>query len=234
MLSATLYAQKQNITYSIDPSAFEDTTPVTITINGNSINEDTWAAGYALYLWSWSYDVNDASQMDSPSNGSWTASNDAARFTYNAITDTYTKIVTPSVYFGRSGIGKIGFLVKAKDGTGNKQSQDILVEVGSFQATLTAPAENSTTIIASGSDFNITATNTNGAASYTLKANGTTINTNEGTSSYSFNQINITGNQSYELSIVQGAVTISKKFSVVVNPNTVSEAMPAGLEDGIN
>ncbi|HEX8014551.1 MAG TPA: alpha-amylase family glycosyl hydrolase, partial [Flavobacterium sp.] len=45
---------------------------------------------------------------------------------------------------------------------------------------------------------------------------------------------NITTNQSYELLVTQGAVTISKKFSVIVNPNTVSEAIPAGLVDGIN
>ncbi|KUJ63281.1 alpha-amylase [Flavobacteriaceae bacterium CRH] len=234
LLSVTIFAQKQNVTYSINPSTFEDTTPITITISGASINEGTWAVtGNALYLWSWSYDVNDANQTDSPSNGSWTVSAEASKFTYNAGTDTYTKTFTPSVYFNRNGIGKIGFLVKAKDGTDTKQSQDILVEVGSFQATLTAPTENSANIIASGSNFAISATNTNGAATYTLKANGTTINTNV-TASYSYSHTSITTNQSYELTIVQGATTIVKKFSVIVNPNTVSAAMPVSLVDGIN
>lgn len=235
LLSTAIFAQKQTVTYSINPPTFEDTTSITITINGSSINESTWSVtGNALYLWSWSYNVNDAAQMDSPSNGSWTVSNEASKFTYNAGTDTYTKTFVPSVYFNRSGIGRMGFLVKAKDGSGGKQSQDILVEVGSFQATLTAPAENSASIIASGANFTISATNTNGAASYTLKANGTTINTNAATSSYSYSHTNITNNQSYELTIVQGATTIVKKFSVIVNPNTVSAAMPAGLVDGIN
>ncbi|RUT71149.1 T9SS C-terminal target domain-containing protein [Flavobacterium cupreum] len=235
LLSTAIFAQQQTVTYAINPSPFEDTTSITITINGSSINESTWGvSGNALYLWSWSYNVSDAAQMDSPSNGSWTASNEASKFTYNAGTDTYTKTFVPSVYFNRSGIGRMGFLVKAKDGSGGKQSQDILVEVGSFQATLTAPAENSASIIASGSNFTVSATNTNGAASYTLKANGTTINTNAAASAYSFSHTNITSNQSYELSIVQGATTILKKFSVIVNPNTVSAAMPAGLVDGIN
>ncbi|MCD0464016.1 alpha-amylase family glycosyl hydrolase [Flavobacterium sp. ENC] len=235
LLSTAIFAQQQTVTYAINPSPFEDTTSITITINGSSINEGTWGvAGNALYLWSWSYNVNDAAQMDSPSNGSWTASNEASKFTYNAGTDTYTKTFVPSVYFNRSGIGRMGFLVKAKDGSGGKQSQDIVVEVGSFQATLTAPAENSASIIASGSNFTVSATNTNGAASYTLKANGTTINTNAAASSYSYSHTNITSNQSYELTIVQGATTILKKFSVIVNPNTVSAAMPAGLVDGIN
>ncbi len=235
LMAVTVFAQQQTVTYSINPPTFEDTTPITITINGTSINESTWGVtGNALYLWSWSYDVNDANQMDSPSNGSWTSSNEAAKFTYNAGSDTYTKTFTPSVYFGRNGIGRIGFLVKAKDGSGSKQSQDIVVEVGSFQVNLTSPVENSASIIASGSNFNIAATNTNGAASYSLKANGTVINTNASTASYSYSHINVTNNQTYELSVTQGSTTIVKKFSVVVNPNTVSQTMPAGLVDGIN
>lgn len=234
-MAVTVFAQQQTVTYSINPPTFEDTTPITITINGTSINESTWGVtGNALYLWSWSYDVNDTNQMDSPSNGSWTSSNEAAKFTYNAGSDTYTKTFTPSVYFGRNGIGRIGFLVKAKDGSGSKQSQDIVVEVGSFQVNLTSPVENSASIIASGSNFNIAATNTNGAASYSLKANGTVINTNASTASYSYSHINVTNNQTYELSVTQGSTTIVKKFSVVVNPNTVSQTMPAGLVDGIN
>lgn len=235
-MAVTLFAQQQTVTYSINPPTFEDTTPITITINGNSINETSWgiAATHALYLWSWSYDVNDANQMDSSSNGSWTASDEASKFTYNAGTDTYTKTFTPSVYFGRNGIGRIGFLVKAKDATGDKKSQDITVEVGSFQVSLTSPVENSTTIIASGANFNIAATNTNGAASYSLKSNGAVINTNTSTTNYSYSHTNITNNQTYELSVTQAGTTIVKKFSAVVNPNTVSETMPAGLADGIN
>ncbi len=236
LMAVTVFPQVQTVTYSINPATFEDTTPITITINGNSINETSWgiAATHALYLWSWSYDVNDANQMDSSSNGSWTASDEASKFAYNAGTDTYTKTFTPSVYFGRNGIGRIGFLVKAKDATGDKKSQDITVEVGSFQVSLTSPVENSTTIIASGANFNIAATNTNGAASYSLKSNGAVINTNTSTTNYSYSHTNITNNQTYELSVTQAGTTIVKKFSAVVNPNTVSETMPAGLADGIN
>ncbi|MBF4487998.1 MULTISPECIES: alpha-amylase family glycosyl hydrolase [unclassified Flavobacterium] len=235
LMAVVAFAQKQMATYSISPSTFEDTTPITITINGTSIDESTWGViGNALYLWSWSYDVNDTTQMDSPSNGPWTASNEASKFTYNSATDTYTKTFTPSVYFNRNGIGKIGFLVKAKDGTGTKQSQDILIEVGSFQVSLTSPVENSASIIASGYNFNIAATNTNGVASYSLKANGTVINTNTSTVSYSYSHIGVTNNQSYELTVTQAGTTIVKKFSVIANPNTVSQAMPTGLVDGIN
>ncbi len=227
--------QQQSVVYSVSPATFEETTAITISINGASVNEATWGVtGNALYIWTWSFDINDANSIDCPTNGIWNASNEANRFTYNSATDTYTKTFTPNVFYNRNGIGKIGFLVKAKDGTGDKKSQDNFVEVGAYQVTLTAPAENSSTIIASGGSLTISATNTGGNASYVLKANGANLNTNAATSSYSYNHTNITGNQNYELQVTQGTTVITKKFSAIVNPNVVSEVMPAGLLDGIN
>ncbi|WP_269686484.1 alpha-amylase family glycosyl hydrolase [Flavobacterium lacustre] len=235
LFSIAGFGQVQTVTYTVSPATFEETTAITITINGNSINETTWGVtGNALYMWTWSFDVNDVNSIDCPTNGTWTSSNEANRFTYNAISDTYTKTFTPNVFYNRNGLGKIGLLIKAKDGTGDKKSQDIFVEVGAFQTTLTAPLQNSSTIIASGSNLKITATNTNGNASYTLKANGTTLNTNASTASYSYTHTAITNNQNYELSVTQGATTIVKKFSVIVNPGTISATLPVGLVDGIN
>lgn len=234
-LSIVASAQQQTIAYTISPATFEETTSITITINGNNVNEATWGVtGNALYMWTWSFDINDANSIDCPTNGTWTASNEANRFAYNSVTNTYTKTFTPNTFYNRNGIGKIGFLIKAKDGTGDKKSQDNYVEVGAYQVTLTTPAENSSTIIASGGSLTIAATNTGGNASYVLKANGTTLNTNAATSSYSYNHTNITGNQNYELLVTQGTTVITKKFSAVVNPNVVSETMPTGLVDGIN
>ncbi len=234
-LSIAAAAQKQTVPYSINPATFEETTAITITINGSNVNEATWGVtGNALYMWTWSFDSNDANSVDCPTNGSWTASDEGNKFVYNSITDTYTKTFTPNTFYNRTGIGKIGFLVKAKDGTGDKKSQDNFVEVGTFQVTLTAPAENSSTIIALGGSLTISAANTGGNASYVLKANSVNLNTNAATSSYSYNHTNITGNQNYELEVTQGATVITKKFSAIVNPNAVSESMPAGLLDGIN
>ena len=233
--SMATFAQQQAVTYSINPATFEETTSITITINGSSVNEAAWGvSGNALYMWAWSFDINDTNIVDCPTNGAWTASNEANLFTYNAGSDTYTKTITPNTFYNRNGIGRIGFLVKAKDGTGDKKSQDIRAEVGSFQVTLNAPAENSATIIASGGSLSIAATNTGGNASYVLKANGTTLNTNAATSSYSFNHSAINGNQNYELQVTQGTTIITKKFSAIVNPNVVSAVLAAGLVDGIN
>ena len=233
--SIATFAQQQTVTSSINPPTFEETTSITITINGSSVDELAWGVtGNALYMWAWSFDINDANIIDCPTNGAWTASNEANRFTYNAGSDTYTKTITPTTFYGRTSIGRIGFLVKAKDGTGDEKSQDIIHEVGSFQVALTAPAEKSATIMTSGGSLSIAATNTGGIASYVLRANGTTLNTNAATSNYSYNHTSIAVNQNYELQVTQGSTVITKKFSAIVNPNAVSEALPAGLVDGIN
>lgn len=233
-LSIFASAQQQTVTYSISPATFEETTAITITINGNSINETTWGVtGNALYLWAWAFDINDTTQKGTPLNGSWTSSDEASKFTYNSANDTYTKTITPTTYYNTTGIGKIGFLIKAKDGTGDKKSQDILAEVGLFQVNLTSPLQNSSTIIATGGSLSIAATNTNGTAAYNLKSNGISITT-VATSSFTYTHANITANQNYELEVTQNATTIIKKFGVIVNPGTVLEAIPSGLEDGIN
>ncbi|MCO6161328.1 alpha-amylase family glycosyl hydrolase [Flavobacterium sp. NRK F7] len=230
-----VFSQQQNVTYSVAPSSFEENQSITITINGNSINEATWGVtGNALYLWAWSFDTNDTNILDCPTNGSWTSSNEANRLTYNAGPDTYTMTFVPNTFYARTGIGRIGFLVKAKDGTGDKKSQDILIEVGAFQSTLVTPAVNSTTILNSGGNLSISANNNNGNANYNLKANGASINSVANVSSYSFNHTNITTNQNYELEITQGAVTQTKTFAVVVNPGAVTQALPNGMEIGIN
>ena len=127
LFSTVVYSQQQTITYSITPTVFEETDAITLTINGNSINEATWGVtGNALYLWSWSYDLNLSNQQDCPTNGTWTNSNEANRLTYNSGNDTYTLTFTPTAFYSRTNIGRIGFLVKAKDGTGDKKSQDVL------------------------------------------------------------------------------------------------------------
>ena len=118
--------------------------------------------------------------------------------------------------------------------SGSPQSADTFVPVGSFQLNLTAPVQNSATILPSGSVFNIEATNTGGNANYSLKSNGVEIASNNGSSIFSFQHIDITSNQNYVLEAVQGSSTKTKKFSVIVNNGAVSGVIPLGLKDGVN
>lgn len=168
--------------------------------------------------------------------GSWGNNTTQPAFTQNG-GNTYQLTLSPDLYtyFGiptTSTITQICIVVR--NAAGNQQTTDIFIPVGAFQVTLNSPAQNSNTIIASGGSLNIAATNTGGNASYNLIANGTSINTNPATSNYSYTHTNITSNQSYSLVATMGTDVITKNFNVIVNPGTVSEAMPAGLEDGIN
>uniref|UniRef100_UPI004048533F hypothetical protein n=1 Tax=Flavobacterium sp. TaxID=239 RepID=UPI004048533F len=122
LISVFVFSQQQTITYSVTPASFDENQNITITINGSSVNEATWGvAGNALYLWTWSFDSNDVNILDCPTNGSWTNSNEANRLTYNSGNDTYTMSFVPSSFYARTNMGRIGFLVKAKDGTGDKK-----------------------------------------------------------------------------------------------------------------
>jgi hypothetical protein len=234
-VSLTIWSQQQTLSYSVSPSLFEENQSITVTFQGNTINEATWGVtGNALYLWAWSFDINDTNIVDCPTNGAWASSSETNRLSYNSVNDTYSITFTPTTFYSRTNMGRIGFLVKAKDGTGDKKSQDILVEVGLFDITLSSPTENSSTIISAGGSLAISASNSNGVADYSLKANGVSINSVNGVNTYSFNHTTITNNTAYVLEVTQAGVTKSKKFNAIVNPGTISQAMGSGLEDGIN
>ena len=149
---------------------------------------------------------------------------------------TYKLDLTPTIqsFFGISSgtISKINVVLRGS--TGSPQTTDLEINVGAFQVNLTAPLNNSTTILNSGAALTVAANNTNGTANYVLKGNGTTLNTATGVATYSYTHINITTNQYYALEVTQGAITTTKNFRVLVNPNTTSLAMPAGLVNGIN
>lgn len=128
-------------------------------------------------------------------------------------------------------ISKVNIVFRSA--TGAQQTVDLQLNVGAYQATLTAPNENSTTLLNSGQNLLITANNTNGNATYNLLANGTSINTSIG-ATYSYTDVNITSNRNYELQITQNGTTYNKRFSAIINPGILSQALPNGLEIGIN
>ncbi|CAL2077564.1 alpha-amylase family glycosyl hydrolase [Tenacibaculum sp. 190524A05c] len=222
-----ILAQQQNVTFSVSPSAFNEDEQITITVS--NVNPATWGVS-DIYLWAWSFDSNDANIMDSPTNGSWTNSNEAQKLTNNG-DGTYSISFTPTTFYNRTGIGRIGMLIKAKDGTGDKKSQDQLFEVGKFQLTLTAPTA-SVTLIDSGDNVAITAT-TSLAANFNLKANNTSVDTQNGITSYSYNTA-VTENTTFELEATDGTETQTETFEIIVRPTVVEEALPSGLKDGLN
>ena len=227
-------AQQQNITPTVTPNPFERNQQITITVQGSQINEATWGvAGNALYLWAWMQDANGVGIGDCPTNGTWNSSSEANRLTYNSASDTYTITFIPQTFYNNSVFARMGFLVKAKDGSGDKKTNDNIFNVGAFQMTLTSPAENSTTIISSTTNVSVVSSNTGGAATYTLKANGVTVSGPTTTTFFTAGP-SISENTTFVLECTLGATTISKKFTYLFNPGFISAAIPAGLKDGIN
>ncbi|MGZ0016212.1 alpha-amylase family glycosyl hydrolase [Yeosuana sp. AK3] len=148
----------------------------------------------------------------------------------------YKLDLTPTIkqFYSYAGIGTITSInIVLRSADGSQQTGDLEINVGAFQVSLTSPTVNSTTIISSGGNLNITASNTNGNANYVLKANGATINTQNNIASYSFTHTNLTSNQNYELEVTLSSTTIVKKFSVLIDPVTAFEIMPANYQDGI-
>lgn len=226
-LSTILSAQQQNVTFSVSPSTFNENEEITITVS--NVNTANWGVS-DIYLWSWSYDTSGANSMDAPNNGSWTSSNEAQKLTNNN-NGTFSITFTPTTFYNRTGIGRIGMLVKAKDGTGDKKSQDQFFEVGKFQLNLTAPSSN-VSIVNSGDNVAITAT-ASIASNFNLKANGSSINTQNSITNYSFNT-SVTENTQFVLEATNNGTTLSKSFQIVVKPTVTEAALPNGLKDGLN
>lgn len=226
---------------TISPTTFNVTDAITITVSFPSGTCNTMGtAPVKVYMHSGIGD--DTNAFGFAVVGNW-AQDDGVGLMTNNGNGTWSKTITPSTYFNlnttqQANATKLGMVFRNAAGSQTLKlapsCSDFIFNVGQFQVSLTSPTVNSSTVINSGGNISIAATNTNGAANYNLKANGTSINTATSVSNYSYNDTNITTNQSYELVITQGAASQSKKFNVIVNPGTVSQSIPAGLEDGIN
>jgi len=236
LISSLTFSQQQEVNYTVNPCTFQEDDAITLTFDGASIVEADWGIGNnALYFWSWSYDINGENQEDAPNNGGWT--NSSTQLTYNNGTDTYSISFVPSTFFGRTGsIGRIGFLIKALDGTGDKKSQDILLDIGSsnLKLVLQTPLPNSVVVLNSGDNLSVSAINTCGNATYVLKANGAQVDSQSGIFSYAFTHINITETKNYVLEVTTDGVTKTKTFTALVDPNTMFDVLPPNMVEGIN
>ncbi|RXM50962.1 MULTISPECIES: alpha-amylase family glycosyl hydrolase [unclassified Chryseobacterium] len=221
------------INYTISPNPFNETDAITLTVPGDQIDESAWGlTDHSIYIWSWSFDTNYQNSQNCPTNGSWNNSNDVNKLNYNAGTDTYSLTFTPTTFFGRTGIGRFGFLLKDKTGS-HQTSPDIFVNVGILNLNLTNPAANSLTTVPAGNSINITAT-TNVNATFQLKANGTVVHSTSAPSqSYSYSYT-VSQDANMELIATEGSSSKSTTFILQVPRNVISEAIPNWIKQGIN
>jgi len=225
MLFIAYYTYGQTITVS--PSAFNENEEVTITVSDFDPVE-AWGVT-DIYLWAWYFDANGDFGGNAPETGTdFGNSPNTALFTDNG-DDTFSYTFVPTSFYDASEISRIGFLVKSQDGT--NQTNDNLVDVGSFQLQLIAPTQ-SQTLLSAGEVLGIMATTTT-SANFTLTANGTIIDTADATTTYANNSV-VNENTEFLLEASNGTDTERVSFTVFIRPTVEEQALPSGLVDGLN
>ena len=126
-LGTSIFAQQQTVTFDISPATFDEDEMITIT--ASDFSPGVWGVT-DVYLWAWS--TASGVEEDAPNNGEWTNSDESQKMTNNG-DGTYSISFVPKDFYNRTGLESIGFLVKAKNGTGDKKSQDNVVAIGTVE-----------------------------------------------------------------------------------------------------
>jgi len=225
---------------TISPDPFEVDESITITLDTNSASTD--CNGFSnpgkVYMHSGVGDGNNAFGISV--TGNWGQDDGVGEMT-NQGGGIYSITLVPETYYNLtpaqvSNVIQMGMVFRNEDGSQEYKAtgcNDFIFQVGTFQISLSTPTAD-TTIINSGENFDITATNIGGNANYTLRANDVVINNQSGTDNFSYTDMNVTDNTTYELSAELGGTTITKTFSVIVDPGTIVSFMSTNYEEGIN
>jgi hypothetical protein len=126
----------------------------------------------------------------------WSSSKESMKMQSNG-DGSYSYTFTPSTFYNDTGIGTIGVLAKAKDGSGDKKTKDFIIEVGTFGFNLLSPS-NTINVINSGDDVYINAI-TNAPANFLLKKNDETIHQINNVTEFDFTISNVEEDGFYEL-----------------------------------
>lgn len=219
-------AQVQEATVEVDPDPFGENDTVTLTFSDIDLSQ--WGVTDA-YLWAWSYNNADVLQ-DAPNNGSWDNSNEAHKLTEDNGDLSITFKV--SEFFGRTGITRIGFLVKAKDGTGDKKTQDFTKDVGTFELNINSPTSNFT-LLENSNSLSISATSSIDAL-FKLSVNGNLVNSTTTLSKNYDYSLTVTDYSEITLKAINGQDVQSLIFYAAPPANVPEVSLPSGLKDGIN
>jgi 1,4-alpha-glucan branching enzyme len=228
LLTIVSVAQQQNGVFTVSPSTFDQDEEITITVSG--IDTSLWGVN-DVYFWAW-YQNSSDQETDSPTNGEWTNSNEAQKMTNNG-DGSFSFTFTPTQLYNSTDIVEIGMLAKAKDGTGDKKTQDNRFPVGSFQVILDSPVET-TTILNSGDQFSMQAT-ASLDANFVLTQNVNVIDTQNGITSY-INDLSITQDSNFVLTATDpvSQEAFEFNFNAVLTPDVTIAPVPTGAENGIN
>ena len=223
-----------------NPSPIEVNVPVTITVDANSVATDCNGFNNPTKVYAHLGIGNDADPWGFDVIGNWGQDDGVGEMTDNG-DGTWSITITPDTYFNltageEASATKMGMVFRNEDGSQELKDNgcnDFFFNVGAFQVTMINPNDSGVILVNSGSNTQIIAQNTNGSANYELFVNGSSFHTATTTFYQSPLITNITSNLYCQLVVTQGASSISKPFVILVN-NTVTQSMPAGLEEGIN
>lgn len=117
-----LQAQTSGAVITTIPANFTALDPVKIIVDVSAVGN--LAGVEPLYIWTWD------PGNPAPGNGSWDNSSEARRMTKEA-TNKWSWTITPADYYGVApgSVTRLQFLVKAKDGNGDKKTNDISISV---------------------------------------------------------------------------------------------------------
>lgn len=230
--------QVQNANFTLNPGTFNEDQEVMITVSG--VDPTIWNAGQPdnIYLWAWQLDQNDNHIGDALNNGDWTNSSEVQKMTNNG-NGTYSFTFTPTTLFGTTGITKMGMLVKAKDGSGDKKSQDFLAPVGKVLVTITNPTVDPV-VVNPGGSLQLSATmkfqGTTAIGSYKVYLNGNEIASGNGFPTYSTTLTNLTTSGVIKVVGTPNGQTDTgeKSINLIIAPIVTTQPIPNGMIEGIN
>lgn len=237
LLLFPLFAVAQ-VTISPDPILVDQ--PVTITVDATATTCNSIVNPTKIYAHLGVGDETD--EYGIKVIGNWGGQDDGIGEMTNNGDGTWSITLTPSTYFNltaseEANVTKMGLVFRNSNGTqelklDNGGCQNFVFNIGAFQVDMINPTSNGIIAVTSGASTQILAQNTNGNATYVLKANGAVVNTTT-TNFYNYAFANITENKYCQLEVSQGTETVTKTFTILVN-NAASEALPAGMVNGIN
>lgn len=220
-------AQVQNGQFTVTPQAFSVDEEITISVSG--IDANKWGVS-EVYFWAWYFHTDGQQAGDSPSNGTWNNSDERQKCKKNA-DGTYSVTFVPKALFQTEDISKFGILLKAKNGSGDKKTQDHLFEVGKFQLSILKP-KNDPIVIDPGVSIDIEAECSLKANMALLYKDDIIASTEEMTRFTHQFVPQKTGK--YEIRAIQNQDTIRKYFTIIIKPQVVEKEMPSHLLDGLN
>jgi len=223
---------------TISPSTFNVDQPITITVDANSNATDCngFSSPTKVYMHAGIGDNSNAWGFNVI--GNWGQDDGVGEMIDNN-DGTWSITITPETYFSltttqANNATKMGMVFRNEDGSQELKDNgctDFFIGVGLFQLTLTSPSEY-TTVLNEGETISITAS-TSLTANFNLIANGTSVDTQTNTTSYSFSPT-VNENTTFTLEATNNSNTQTETFQVVVRPTVTDAPLPTGLKDGLN